>query len=224
MITASELLSRAAAVLLDFDGPVAPLMPAPLNRQVADAARRVLLDAGVALPLHVSQTADHLAVLRYVWNSQRSHLDDVEAACIAGEIMAAQQCTPTAGAHDFLTACVERGMPVAIVSNNSADAIALYLDRYGLRDTATALIGRELGRPDLMKPNPHALRKASAALGVSPADTVMVGDSVSDIVAAHSVSAMAIGYGKTPRRAVELTTAGADVVIEAMPALAASTL
>ncbi len=41
---AARLLGDSAAVLLDFDGPVTPLMPAPANMYAADAARRALTE------------------------------------------------------------------------------------------------------------------------------------------------------------------------------------
>jgi len=222
VITAQQLLSSAAAVLLDFDGPVTPLMPAPTNHQVADAARKPLLAAGIVLPPELARTSDHLAVLRYAWTCHREHLHDVDVASVAGEVDAAQRCLPTPGAHAFLAACLARGIPVAIVSNNSADAIAAYMIRHELQGTVEAIVGREPSRPDLMKPDPHALRVASDALGVSPSHTVMVGDSLSDVTAARSVSARVVGYGKNPRRAIELREAGADVVIDAIADLVPS--
>ena len=64
MTTARELLHDADALLLDFDGPVAALMPPPANARAADLARGPL--AGVAIPSPVAETTDHLAVLGYV--------------------------------------------------------------------------------------------------------------------------------------------------------------
>jgi HAD superfamily hydrolase (TIGR01509 family) len=220
--SAHELITQAAAILLDFDGPVTPLMPAPTNLQVADAARQPLVIAGITLPSEIAQTSDHLAVLRYVWNHHRDQLHDVEAAALTEEINAAQRCLPTTGAHEFLATCLQHGTPVAIVTNNSASAVITYLRHHGIGETVQAVVGRDPLRPDLMKPHPHSLRVASAALGVSPADTVMVGDSLSDVAAARSVSAKVVGYGKNSRRAAELRKAGADVVIDTMAILVPS--
>jgi len=50
----------------------------------------------------------------------------------------------------------------------------------------------------------------------------MVGDSLSDVIAARSVSAKVVGYGKNPRRATELREAGADIVIDAIADLVPS--
>jgi phosphoglycolate phosphatase-like HAD superfamily hydrolase len=86
----------------------------------------------------------------------------------------------------------------------------------------TTVIGREPFRPDLMKPDPHVLRTAAAVLGVKPSETVMIGDSVSDVAAARLLAAKVVGYGKNPRRADELREAGADVVIESIADLVPS--
>jgi phosphoglycolate phosphatase-like HAD superfamily hydrolase len=224
MTGALELIRCSSAVLLDFDGPVTPLMPAPVNAQVADAARQVLLLSGLKVPSELRRTTDHLAVLRYTWAYHREHVDDVETACVAAEVDAAGRCLPTAGAHEFLALCQASSKPVAIVSNNAAAAVQAYVDRHGLASVVRAVVGREPARPDLMKPNPHMLGVACDLLDVSPRTTVMVGDSISDVAAAHAVTAKAVGYGKTPQRAIVLRQAGADDVIESMSELTSTSL
>ncbi len=85
MTDAPALLRSARAVLLDFDGPVTPLMPAPLNMQAADAARAALARDWI-YPAETRTMSDHLAIIRWAGAYAREALPDVEAACIAAEI------------------------------------------------------------------------------------------------------------------------------------------
>ncbi|WP_176797820.1 HAD family hydrolase [Actinopolyspora mzabensis] len=48
----------------------------------------------------------------------------------------------------------------------------------------------------------------------SPADCTLIGDSPSDIKAAHAFGARAIGYANKPGKFEKLTNAGADTVAE----------
>lgn len=54
------------------------------------------------------------------------------------------------------------------------------------------------------------------------AQTVMIGDSISDVTAAHAASARVIGYGKTPQLAVDLRDSGADAIVDTMADLTAN--
>jgi phosphoglycolate phosphatase len=53
-------------------------------------------------------------------------------------------------------------------------------------------------------------------LGLDATDTVLVGDTVTDMQVARSVGARAIGYAKRPERAQALAEAGADAVVLSM--------
>lgn len=70
-----------------------------------------------------------------------------------------------------------------------------------------------------MKPNPAPVLKAIAALDVSPAACVLVGDSRTDIEAARAAQVRGIGYAKAPERREGLVEAGAVVVVDAMSEL-----
>lgn len=213
-MNAAEVLAAASVVLLDFDGPITPLMPPPANAQAADAARAALLGAGVALGQQIEATTDHLAVLRWTGTHAPSALPTVEHACDAAEVRAALVSVPTPGAHDFLTACNSTRRPVVIVSNNTAAAINAYLDQWDLTPLVHAVIGRPAGQPDLMKPHPHAITTALRIVATAPTDAVLIGDSVSDVQVAHTTGVRSIGYAKTPARGHELARAGVDTLVE----------
>jgi hypothetical protein len=112
-----ELVRSAHAVLLDFDGPITPLMPAPANMHAADIGRTALA-AHQLDPDEIRWTSDHLAVIRWAGSHAPSALPDVEAACNAAEAEAARTCVPTPGTHDMLVALHAVDIPVVIVTNN----------------------------------------------------------------------------------------------------------
>jgi HAD superfamily hydrolase (TIGR01509 family) len=106
------------------------------------------------------------------------------------------------------------GLPVAVVSNNSAAAVDAYLSMHGLSQHVSVVIGRPYGRPDLMKPNPAPILDAVHALGASPAASVLIGDSVADVEGARAAGVRVIGYANRPHKAEDLQEA--DAVIETM--------
>ncbi|WP_369370768.1 HAD family hydrolase [Promicromonospora sp. Populi] len=219
MTDAAQLLNEAAAVLLDFDGPVTPLMPAPANMHAADAARQALTAHGAVLPGDIAVTSDHLAVIRWAGTHGPEALADVENACTAAEIDSARTCTPTPGAHELLAALHATGTPVVIVSNNAAEPIHAYLERHGLTAYVRDVVGRPYLRPDLMKPDPHTVHRALTIAEASARRAVLIGDSVSDIEVARAAGVRSIGYAKTQQRGAELREAGADAVTDNMASL-----
>jgi phosphoglycolate phosphatase len=219
VIDAAQLLNESAAVLLDFDGPVTPLMPAPANMYAADAARRALEQHGTTPPEEIATTSDHLAVIRWTGTHAPDALRDVSDACALAEMGSAKTCTPTPGAHALLAALDAAGIPVVIVSNNEGFAIGIYLDRHQLTAYVRDVIGRPFMRPDLMKPHPHTVERALEVTGSAPEGTVLIGDSVSDIEVARAAGVKSIGYAKTRQRGVELREAGADAVVDSITSL-----
>lgn len=219
MIDAAQLLRESVAVLLDFDGPVTPLMPAPANMHAADAARKALSTHGITPPDDIATTSDHLALVRWAGAHAPDALADVDDACTIAEMNSALTCTPTPGAHELLAALHAAGTPVVIVSNNDHSAILNYLQRHKLTAYVRDVIGRPFMRPDLMKPHPHTVERALAIVTSSPDRTVLIGDSVSDIQVARATGVHSIGYAKTPQRGSELHLAGADALTSSIAQL-----
>lgn len=221
MTDAAQLLNESAAVLLDFDGPVTPLMPAPANMHAADAARQALAEHGLTPPDGIATTSDHLAVIRWTGMHASEALADVENACTASEIDSARTCTPTPGAHALLAALHAAGTPVVIVSNNAAEPIRVYLERHSLSAFVRDVVGRPYLRPDLMKPQPHTVNRALAIAEADARSAVLIGDSVSDIEVANAAGVRSIGYATSVRRGAELRDAGADAVTDDIASLTA---
>lgn len=71
-----------------------------------------------------------------------------------------------------------------------------------------------------MKPHPNSLCVAADGLNLSPHDCLLVGDSVTDVVAAKSVSARSVGYANRVEKVQKLADAGADAVVTTLEPLA----
>jgi phosphoglycolate phosphatase len=106
------------------------------------------------------------------------------------------------------------------MSNNDAFAIHSYLQRHELTAYVRDVIGRPFMRPDLMKPHPHTVERALAVVASRAPDTVLIGDSVTDIQVARATGVHSVGYAKTRRRGDELRAAGADALTEDIADLA----
>jgi HAD superfamily hydrolase (TIGR01509 family) len=146
----------------------------------------------------------------------------VEDTLRAAELRAVETAMPTPGSRELMAAFKVRGRPVAIVSNNSAPAIATYITRHGLTDCIEHIIGREPYKPDLMKPNPEPVRRAIATLGAAPTTCLFVGDSQSDVAATRVIGIPIIAFVNSQSKMLELTRAGAEVVVTAIADIVAA--
>lgn len=123
------------------------------------------------------------------------------------ESMMRGRLEPTVGAGALLAALVERGVPLALVTNKSESLAAAVLDLFGWREAFTALIGNDSSANH--KPHPDPALLALSRLGCAPQHAAFLGDSVTDMACARAAEvATRIGLaGITP--AHELAEAGA---------------
>jgi HAD superfamily hydrolase (TIGR01549 family) len=98
-----------------------------------------------------------------------------------------------------------------VTTRSRADALA-FVRQFGLE----ALFELAATRDDTerLKPHPEPIRHAVSALGLAPAQCVMVGDTVVDIVSAKSAGSFAVGVLCGFGERDELLEAGADLVLE----------
>ncbi|HEV3360490.1 MAG TPA: HAD family phosphatase [Pseudonocardiaceae bacterium] len=214
------MLADSAALLLDFDGPVCSVFsgfPAPA---VVEQLCVVLADGGFGeLPPEIEKSEDPFDVLSYAATLGETEARFVNAAFTAHEVEAITSAVPTPSAHDFLRFWSVTGRPLAIVSNNSILAIEAYLDMHNLRPYVAHISARSTPNPAILKPSPYLLDNAMTALGAAPDDSVMVGDSTTDIDAGRAAGVSVIGYANKPGKVTRLTEAGAAYVIISMTEL-----
>lgn len=214
------ILARAHHLLLDFDGPICTLFAKTPTEPVSDRLREILILENVELPEHIQTTPDWFEILGYAHSVSPGLAARVAAELTEIETAAVATATPTAYVLDAVTACRESGRGVAVISNNSERVVRSYLDTHDLARLIPVVAARTEPDPARLKPSPYLIEQAAEALGTSPADCAVVGDSVTDMQAAHALGALAIGYPSAWADADDLTSAGAQAIVASMADLA----
>jgi phosphoglycolate phosphatase len=118
----------------------------------------------------------------------------------------------------LLDELVAAGRPIAVVTSKSPAGATEFLTAAGLDHYFPVTVGFVAGIPG--KPAPDQALIAAAALGVGPADCVVVGDSTDDMKMAVSAGMRGIGVGYGVATATNLRAAGASSVAQAPEDLA----
>ncbi|GAA3637850.1 HAD family hydrolase [Lentzea roselyniae] len=214
------VLANADALLLDFDGPICGVFAGFPAHLVADQLRRVLAEGGYdELPAEIEKTEDPFEVLYYAATLGDDEAEYVEAAMRAHEVEAVASAEPTLGTHEFIRASHDLGRKVAVVSNNSVAAVETYLHLHELSTYVDYVSARADSDPARLKPDPFLLRQATDQLTITPSRCVLVGDSLTDIQAAHAAGTTVIGYANRPGKADLFTTKGPQVIVTDMTLL-----
>ncbi|MEV0677173.1 HAD-IA family hydrolase [Actinosynnema sp. NPDC050436] len=215
--TLQTLLDETENLLLDFDGPICTLFFGIQAHHVADQLRTILSDSQCGpLPAELDKTEDPFEIYRFAAKLDADQFHYIANAMRAHEIEAATSALPNLGAHRALSIWAESVGRVAIVTNNSAESVKVYLAIHQLDTHVTTIVGRDDSNSGLLKPDPHPVCHAIAELGGTSNNTVFVGDSVSDIQAAISANVKSIGFANKPGKAESLTVAGADFITTEM--------
>jgi HAD superfamily hydrolase (TIGR01509 family) len=208
-----QLCGDAGALLLDFDGPVCSIFagyPAPA---VARELVQMLKTQGV----DVAEESDPLEVLRGAGaRADKDLTAAVEDALVAAEVRAVSTAEPTPYGREVIVAARQLGTPIAVVSNNSPQAVDAYLRAHRLSGHIALVVGRAYANPARMKPNPVPILDAAKALGVEPGLCLLVGDSLSDIEGAQAAGVRVVGYANKPAKELVFREAGADAVVTTM--------
>jgi phosphoglycolate phosphatase len=131
----------------------------------------------------------------------------------------ADNSRPYPGVEAALDALAARGSRFAVCTNKLAWLSVRLLDRLGLSQRFVTICGQDTF--GVQKPDPEVLRRTIRAAGGDLADTVMVGDSATDIRTARAagVPVVAVDFGYTD---VSVAALGPDRVISHFDALPAA--
>lgn len=211
-------MSRVRAVLLDLDGTLldtvldlhaaACAMLADLGRPpVAVEAIRAYVGRGIAnlvkrvLSGDLAAADDPTPPPAAALASFKKHYADFNG----------RAARPFPGVVEGLAALSAMGLPLAVITNKAREFTLPLLERTGLTPYLSAVVaGDMLPRA---KPDPMPLIWACGRLDVSPADALMIGDSVHDFAAARAAACRVflVPYGYNEGRDVQALDADAIV-------------
>jgi phosphoglycolate phosphatase len=122
------------------------------------------------------------------------------------------------GAAACVAGLFDRGVALGIATGNSRRGVRHLLDRLSWHHMFATI---QTADDAPSKPHPAMIEQAMAAIGISPADTVMVGDSCYDMAMARSAGALPIGVAWGFQSVEALREAGADRIVHSYPELRA---
>ena len=181
-------------------------LPTPERRAILYA---VGLPVDVAMRRHAPDVDD--ATLGKIIELFRDTYRDLSLQDDRGQIM-------FDGMHDLICTLGQQDETLlAVVTMKSRRGLGRVVDAYNIRDYFQSLKSADDGPG---KPAPDLLIDAMAECGVTPAQTVMVGDTSFDMLMAKAANVHAIGVGWGYQDIDELEEAGADDIVVTPDALA----
>jgi len=127
------------------------------------------------------------------------------------ELEAATTTNLLPGAYDTLKMLKSTGLKIALCTINSQKTTNYILKRFKLTEFFDATIPRESVVD--VKPHPDHLEAALKVLEIAPSETLVVGDSVSDMQGAKELNVLAVGLTTGVSIKEQLMNAGANYII-----------
>jgi len=201
--------SPAPSFLFDLDGTLidsvyqhviawrAALAGMGIDLSVWRIHRRIGMSGGLFVSALLRETGLSLSP-EEIERLQRAHADEYRAQM--------DSVLPLPGASALLNALTERGVRWAIATSGNAATARPALKLLGLPES-TSMVTRDLVRH--AKPDPDLFLAAAALLGVDARYTMVVGDSVWDLLAARRAGALGVGLLSGGYGREELERAGA---------------
>lgn len=210
--------SKVKAVIFDLDGTIASFN---LDyKSLRGEVRSYLLRVGVpASVLSIKESVfDMLEKTRiYMKNNRRFDraMEEIrnEALAIAEkyELEAASNTDILPGAYETLKTLKQLDLKIGLFTLNSGKAANHILQRFKLSSYFSVMVPRN--KVNFVKPNPEHLETALKVLGVSPEETVVVGDGEVDMESAKELKAIAVGLSATGSKTKQLINRGANYII-----------
>jgi len=197
--TAPDLHDQLRITLADFDRPCPPL--AEVRAMVGDGAR-ALIERGFTATGGWPESADP---------------DQLYGSFLARYTADPLRLSrPFEGLEALLDELCAAGLRLAICTNKPQAPTRGILDGLGLARHFEVVVGGDV--LPIRKPDPGHLAAVLDGLGVTAAESIMVGDSANDVLAARGVGlpSVVVSFGYTRVPAAEL---GADLLIDRLDQL-----
>jgi pyrophosphatase PpaX len=127
------------------------------------------------------------------------------------EMEAAMSTSLMPGAVETLKNLRQMSLKIGLCSINSEKSVNYILNRFGIADFFDVVVPRN--KVTHYKPHPEHVETALRALGVSTKDTVVVGDSITDMQSANELKAIAVGLPTGVSTMEQLMRNGANYLI-----------
>lgn len=155
---------------------------------------------------HTTQAENYAELRKHVFDIlDKYELENIESTCLIP------------GMLENLQTLRRMKLKLGLLTVNGQKATDRILTKYGLNNYFQAIVTRESAPK--FKPNPLHLEAVLKLLNVTPKESVVIGDSMSDIVVAHALKTQAIGVMGGLASKEELVNAGADYLSESPAAL-----
>jgi len=205
----------AAALLFDLDGTLVDSV-----YQHVLAWRSALIEAGIPLStwrihrrIGMSGGLFANALLREMERAISPEvIDRLRQGHAAAFKPLAGSVTPLPGARELLAFLTESRVPWAIATSGRMETAAGSIAMLGVDPKAVPVVTRDQVR--YAKPDPDLFLAAAERLGVDIEDSLVVGDSVWDLLAARRARALGVGFLSGGYGREELIYAGAYRVYE----------
>ena len=181
--------------IYDFDGVIAFLFERYDLKPARSRMLEILLSYGIDASSHenmftVSEVIDRSSISREM--KQKAFLE-VDGILRSAELEAIGNAEPVPGLRNVFPMVPERGIHMAVASNNNPEAVRSYLKRM-FPDLDIPVWGRDPLHPEWLKPSPYMLERAMEHYGVGKDNTVFFGDAVSDYEAACNAGVGFYGF------------------------------
>lgn len=123
-----------------------------------------------------------------------------------------EECTPFAGMHELMYRLRDRGAKIAVATSKPRRFAEQILEKYGMRDAFDLVCGSEFDGTRGQKW--EVIEYALQSFGISPDETIMVGDRKYDVIGAEKCGVDCVGVRFGYAEPGELEAAGAVYVAE----------
>ena len=206
------------AVIFDLDGTIAAFN---LDyKTVRGEARSYLLNMGVpASLLKVNENIFEMLKKTEIYKKNHGKTADAmeeirkETLRIAEkyELEAAKQTNLLSGAFETLKTLKRAGLKIGLCTINSEKSTTYILQRFKLDEYFDVTVSRDsVGN---VKPDPEHLQNVLKKLKIDAGETVVVGDSITDMQGAKELKAIAVGLPSGVSTHQQLISHGANYII-----------
>ncbi|MBR4446251.1 MAG: HAD family hydrolase [Solobacterium sp.] len=114
-------------------------------------------------------------------------------------------------AQDVLEQLRNNGVRMGVVSSRLSASCRLWMKEFDLARNFECILGQE--QFTKAKPDPEGILKACEVMGLSPQDTIYIGDNASDVIAAQRAGCVSVGFVSEKGKEQEILDAHPDHVL-----------